>query len=138
VDEAARVRRLERRADLPDDPQRATQRQRALAREHRLQVAPVDTGHRDVEEIALFAGVVDGEDARVVERGGELGFAQEPLAEVRLPQSGGEQLQRRRPTEPHVLGSVDDARSAAPERLDDAVAAELRADAPVKRHLHEF
>ena len=52
--------------------------------EQRLQVAAVDVGHRDVEEPVLLAGVVDRDDAGMVERRRELRLAQEPLAAVGL------------------------------------------------------
>ena len=64
--------------------ERAPQRQPALADEQRLEVAALDAGHRDVEEAVVLAGVVDRDDAGMVERGGELRLAQEPLAEVGL------------------------------------------------------
>ena len=70
------------------------------SREERLQVDAVDAGHRDVEQAALLARVVDRDDARVVERRGELRLAQEPLAEVGLAERGREQLERRRASEP--------------------------------------
>ena len=138
VDEPPCVRGLERGADLPDDPERAPGRQPPLSREQALQIVPLDAGHRDVQEPVLLARVVDRDDARVVERRRELRLAQKALAEVGLPQPRREQLQRRRAPEPDVLGTVDDARAAAPERLDDAVAAEHRADPPIKRHRHDF
>jgi hypothetical protein len=37
-----------------------------------------------------------------------------------------------------VLGPVDDARAAAADLLDDAVAAELGADALIELHAHQF
>ena len=111
----------------------------ALAHEQRLEVAALHVGHRDVEEPVLLAGVVDRDDAGMVERGRELRLAQEPLAVSRLaPSVGDEQLQRGRPPEPHVLGAVDDAHPAAAERLDDPVARELRVDSAVDAHRQEL
>ena len=138
VDERACVRRVERRAHLGSDPERGPERQAPLGREQRLQVDPVHARHGDVEQVALLAGVVDRDDARVVERGGELRLAQESLAEVGLAEGRREQLKGGRPPQPDVLGAVDDARRALAERLDDAIAPELGADAAVELHLYEL
>ena len=138
MDEPAYVGRVERRAHLRGDAERCPERKAPLGCQQRLQVDPVHAGHGDVEEVALLAGVVDRDDARVVERGGELRLAQEPLAEVGLAERGREQLEGGRPAEPDVLGAVDDARRALAERLDDAIAPELGADTAVGLHLYEL
>ena len=131
VDEPARVRRVERGGDLRDDAERAAHRQPSLGDEQRLQVAAVDVLHRDVEHVVGLARVVDGDDARVVERRGEPRLAQEPLAEVGLAERRGEELQRGGASEPNVLGAVDDARPAFADRLDQPVPADLGVDPPV-------
>ena len=131
VHEPARVRGIERRCDLRDDAERTAYRQPPLGDEQRLEVAPVDVLHRDVEHVVCLAGVVDRDDARVVERGGEPRLAEEPLAEVGLAERRGEELQCGGAAEPHVLGAVDDARPALADRLDEAVPADLRVDPPV-------
>src|SRR5204862_2293982 len=102
------------------------ERQRALVGEQCLQVIPVNAGHRDVEQAVLgLTGVVDRDDARVVEGRRHLRLAQEALPEVGLADAGREELQRRLPPEPDVLGAVDDARAATPERFAEAIASEL-------------
>ena len=68
---------------------------------------------------------------RVVEPGCQPRLAQEPLAEVGLAERRGEELERGRPSEPNVLGAVDDARSAFADRLDQPVPANLGVDPPV-------
>ncbi len=137
------MRRVERRGDLADDPERAAWGQAPVLDEERLQVASLDAGHRDVEEPVLLARVVDGHDVRVVERSGQLRLPQEALvAAVRLAERRREQLQRRGPAETHVLCPVDDARPTPPERLDEPVAPHHRLEAPVDtvvdRHRPEF
>jgi hypothetical protein len=129
---------VEGRTDLADDSQRTPRRQASLLLHERLQVAALDARHRDVEESVLLPCVVDRNDARVVERGRDLGLAQETLAEIGLAQPRREELERGRPLQPHVLGPVDDARPAAPQRLHEAVAAELRSDPPIDRHRGEL
>ena len=132
------MRGVEGRPDLADDAERAPQGEPAFVRKHRLEIAPVDAGHGDVEQAVLVPGVVDGNDAGVVERRGQPRLAEEALAEVRFAECRREQLQGGLASEPDVLGAVDDARRAAAELLDDPVAAELRPDPPVSRHVHEL
>ena len=47
------------------------------------------------------------------------------------PIAGASSFSAAVPAEPDVLGAVDDARPAAPERLDDPVAPDDRLEAPV-------
>ena len=74
----------------------------------------------------------------MVQRRGELRLPQEPAREVGLADPGDQELQRRGAPEPDVLGPVDDAHAAAPERLLDQVAAELGSDPPIDPHSSEF
>ena len=129
--------RVERGCDLADDPECAAQRQPALFDEHRLQVTAVDERHRDVEQAVLFACVEHRHDAGMVERRGQLGLAQEAVAEVGLAECRGQELERGRPPQPHLLRAIDDARPPTADRLDDAVAADLGVDAPIE-HRHEL
>src|SRR6185437_1809404 len=103
----------------------------ALCDEQRLQVAPVDVLHRDVEDVVGLAGVVDRDDAGMVEGGREPRLAQETLAEVGLAERRGEELERGGAPEPDVLRAVHDAGAALADRLDEPVAADLRVDPPV-------
>ena len=73
-----------------DDLQRPPRHQPALGRQHLLEGAAVDELHDDVGQLfagraALLAGVVDGDDRRVVERGRVLRLAAEPQLEGRVP-----------------------------------------------------
>ena len=74
----------------------------------------------------------------MVERRCDARLAQEPLAEVVLPDAGRQQLQGGLAPEPDVLRAIDDAGTPAPELLPEAVAAELGADATVGGHPHEL
>ena len=129
---------VERGADLPEDPERPTHGERPFFREDGLQVAPVDAGHRDVEQPVLLPRVVDGADAGMVESGRELRLPQEAGAEVGLAERRGQELERGRTAEADVLGQVHDARCPVSDRLDDPVAAELGPDATIWAHRHEF
>ena len=103
-----------------------------------LEVAAGDVAHRDVELALVLAGVVDRDDVRMVERGGELRLAQEALSEAPvLGQLRCEQLEGDLAVERKVVGPVDDAHPAAAEQRLDPVAEELRADARVCRGGHD-
>jgi hypothetical protein len=73
VHEAARVRGVQGRADLADDP-RGTQRlERALGHQQPAQVRALDQPHRDEQDAVLLVGLEDRDDVRVVDRGGRPG-----------------------------------------------------------------
>ena len=77
-----------------------------------------DVRDRDPVDVVL-AGVVDGDDRGVVERGGRLGLAAEPGLEGRVAgEVGAQRLHRDGAAEPGVMGEVD---------LGHATAAEHRA-----------
>jgi len=133
VDQAALVGDGQTAGDLGDDGGGPWQRQRALLADQRLQVASLDVAHGAVQQSVLLAGVVDGDDVRVVDRRRQPGLTNEPLAEcVVLGQVGAQHLERDLVAEPHVLRPVDHAHAAPAEHPLDAVGGELRSDA---RHL---
>ena len=138
VNEPARMGGVQRGRDLAGDRERAPHGQPALLGDQRLQVGPLDAGHRDPEEVVVLARVVDRDDVGVVERGREPRLAQEAVAEVGFAEPRREELQRGPAPQAYVLGPVDDAGAAATELLDDPVAAELGADALVQLHAHQF
>ena len=109
------VRGIERAADLHRNCNRLLVGEWTVFKS-RLQVRALDVAHRDVEAAVGIAGLVDRNHIRVIERGGELGLGQEPLAEALvLGQGGREQLQGDVALQAQVLGQVDDAHSSAPE-----------------------
>ena len=89
------------------------------------------------EQLVALARLVDRNDARMVDRRGQLRLAQETLAEGPvLGQAGGEHLERHLPLQAQVLGQVDDAHAALAEQRFDPVSGELRSDPRVVLHLH--
>ena len=89
------------------------------------EVAAVDEAHRDEERAVLLAGLVDGHDVRVLERGRHARLALEAPAELRVGRElGHDDLQRHAAAEPAVGGEVDDAHAAAPDLALDVVGAE--------------
>ena len=132
MDEPARVGGVQGGCDLRGDRDRLLLGQRPL-REQLFELGAVDEAHRDVQLAGDLAGVVDGDDVRVVDRGGQPRLAQEALAEALvLGELGGEDLQRHRPLECEVVGAVDDAHPAAADQRFQPVAGKLAADPGVE------
>jgi hypothetical protein len=105
------------------------------AREQLLELGAVDVAHGDVQLAGDLAGVVDRDDVRVVDRGGEAGLAQEALAEALvLRELGGEDLQRDRPLEREVVGAEHDSHPAAADEGLQPVAGELAAQTGIGPH----
>jgi hypothetical protein len=128
VHEPVCVGDVQRACDLPADADAALRFQRAVPKQ-RLQVGAADQPHGDVELATDLPRVVDRDDVRMLERGGEARLAQEPLAErYVLRQLRREQLQRDVAIEGEVARAVDDAHSAAAKNFVEPVASELGAD----------
>jgi hypothetical protein len=82
------------------------------------------------------ARLVDRDDARVLERGGEPRLVEEAHPEALvLGQFGRDQLQRDRPPERQVGRSVDDAHPSAADHRLDLIAGEVRPGRPARRHM---
>ncbi len=106
--------------------------ERRLFPKHALQVCPLDVPHGDVELPVYFAGVVDRNDCRMVDRGRELGLPKKALAEVGVAgELGREELQRHPPLEPEILREVDDAHPSSAEERLDPITGEHAADAGI-------
>ena len=71
---------------------------------------------------ARLARVVDGEDVGVLQPGGELDLALEPLGAERGGELGEEHLEGDRAVVPEVLGQVDRGHAAAAELALEPVA----------------
>ena len=106
---------LDREVDGPGDVE-------GLPADHRSQRFPFEQLHHDERTPVVFADLVDGADARVVQRGRDAGFAPHAIDGVRMiGEVGGQQLQRDGAMEPDVLGPIHDAHATAAELLGDAV-----------------
>src|SRR5439155_368418 len=78
--------------------------------------------HDDVVLALVLTDVVDGADARVVERGGGAGLPLEALHRVRiLRHLERKELERDTAAQAQVLGLVNDAHAAPAQLLEDAV-----------------
>jgi hypothetical protein len=139
VDQPLRVGRVERGGDLAADVERAVGAQPALAAQDAREVGALDVLHRQVQQAVLLARVVDGDDVRMLQRGGDPGLAVEALVEAgRLGQLGGDDLDRGAPAQVEVLGPVDEAHAAATDPLLDPIPrqhlAEMRVRCRVRHH----
>ena len=128
MDQPALMGGVERRADLGGDLQRPVDRQHRLGAQHFVQVCAADVAHRDEQQPAVFAGLVQRDDVRVIDRGREprLGLESHPEPRV-VRELRHEDLQCDLATERELLGEVHDAHPATPEHALDAVPRELRA-----------
>ena len=126
VDEAARVRRVQRARDLRADPDGPCRVERPFAAQQHCQIAPLDVAHGQVEAAVYVARVVDRDGVRVLERRCQLALAQEPFTEALVQsQLRGDELDRHRPLQPAVIRPVDDSHPALADQLFQPVAEEL-------------
>ena len=136
MDESALVRGVERVGDLRTDRERPFAFEWRLCQQQRLEVASVDEPHRQVQPAVGLAGVVDRDDVRVLERGGQLGLSEEACPEaIVLRQLGGHELERERALQAHVVRPVDDAHAAPADQPLDPVLEDLPADRQLTRHV---
>ena len=78
--ETARMCGIQGTRDLRDDADRVRRIEVGVLQTS-LQIAPFHVPHRDEEEVVSRPGLVDGDDVRVVNRGGELRLAQKADSE---------------------------------------------------------
>jgi hypothetical protein len=133
MDEPSRVSGIERSSDAIDDLERVIDRKWGLV-DQLSKISSLDVPHRDEQAAVLLTGVVDRKHVRLVERGGELGFADEAFPEpLVFGELGGEHLEGDLPLESLVLGEVHDTHATPPEGAFDAVASELGSRCQVHR-----
>ena len=117
---------IERRGRLRDQGDGAVRFQSRLRSKEPLEIGALDVPHRDVQDAVGLAGVVDRDDVRMVEAGGDLGLADEALPErVVIGELGTEDLQRDLAAQSDVLGQVDDRHPSAADHPDHAMPREL-------------
>ena len=127
VDEAARVRGVERRGHLGDDRRRALGLEPAFAAQHGAQVLALDVAHDLEQHAVLLARVMDRDHVRMVERRGDLRLRHEAAAEGRvIRERGRDQLDGHVPVEREVGRPVDHAHASLARHLVEAVAREDR------------
>jgi len=114
VHQSLAVRGVEGARGLTDQEQGGGGEDPAALLDHLPHVGPGDVPHRDVQQVVLGAHVVDGDHVRVVERGRDPRFLQEPGPEdIVGGKLGRQHLQCDDTAEAEVLGLVDHAHAAA-------------------------
>ena len=135
VDEAAPMGRIQRLRDPAEDRERVLGSEHAFAPKDRLEVAPFDVAHGQVQLPALLARLVDRHDVRVVERRGQPRLLEEAPAEsLVLGQLGRDQFQGDGPLKRQVSRAIDDAHPAAGDQRLDSVTGEDGAGRERGRH----
>ena len=122
VDHVVAMRVVERGRHLGRDSDGVRHRELLLAGEPVAHCLALDVGH-DIEQKAVgLATVEEWQDMRMLQVGGGLDFAQEPLG----ADDGGElrpqHLDRHLPVMPQVLGEVDRSHPPLAEFVEEAVA----------------
>ena len=119
VDHAVRVRERDGIADALEDAEALRQRH---ARRERVEPRSVDPLHR-VEDAAVRqrAGVVDGNDPRMLEPRDDARLAQHPLRGRGIGDARGDDLERDLPSEDGVVGEVDRAHPSVTQLLENPV-----------------
>ena len=127
VDDALRVRRVERAQHLAREAEGVVHRKLAFPGEAVPERLALDEGHHEVEHLAIVqrhaAAVVHGQDVRMLQPGRDGDFAQEALAadggrHLRLEHLDGDAAPVLQ-----VVGEVDDGHAPAPELAHEAVLA---------------
>jgi hypothetical protein len=121
MDDTVLVGVLQRAADLPGNLERDLERKLALPCDPLAERLAFGKGHDVVEQAAGLAGVVQRKDVRVLESGGDLDLAEEPVAAERGRQLGLEHLDGDTTTVLQVLGQEDDCHAALAQGPFDAV-----------------
>ena len=111
---------------LRDQGDGAVRFQARLCSQEPLQIGALHVSHRDVEDAVGLARVVDRDDVRMVEAGGDLGLADEALPErIVIRELWTEDLQRDFAAQPDVLRQVDDRHPATADDAHHAMSCEL-------------
>ncbi len=122
MNHAALVRVVERVRHLARDLQSVLERQLLVALQPVAQRLALHVGHDVVQDACGFAGVVDGDDVGVIERGGDLDLAQEPLGAECRGELGSHDFDGYLAAVLQVLGEMDDGHPPRAERALQAVA----------------
>jgi hypothetical protein len=108
------VRGIQRRRHRGDERRRTPRPQGALPAHHHPQVISRDETHRDEQHALGLAGLVDGDDVRVVDRRDRPCLTHEPLADHLV---AGQQLQGHHPAQPLVTRAVHRRHPAHADQL---------------------
>ena len=128
MDDAARVRFVERVGDLDADLDHFAHRQRP-ARDPRRQQLAVDVLHDDEVGARFFADVVGDGDVRRAEHRRGARFVQQPRAALRIGlERRRQELERDRPAKSRVFTAIHLSHAACAKALVDPIVLDGRAD----------
>jgi hypothetical protein len=122
VNDAPAVGVPERLGHLAHQAHAFPHRERATPPEAVAQALAFHVGHREPEEPAGVARIVDRQDVRVLEPGGEANLALEALRPQRVGQPGMEHLQGDGSVVLEIAGEMDRGHAAAPELTLERIA----------------
>ncbi len=123
VHEAAAVGGVQRGRELLEQLDRSRRLDRPLLDQDLAEVGAGDVVHDEEQHPLMLARVMDPDDVRVMQRGGDARLALEPLAELLvLGERGRQHLERVDPVQRDVRDAVDEAHAAAADQLVNAVA----------------
>jgi len=121
VHDAAAVRVRDGVRDLRRVVQRRLRGKALSRRNQRREQRPLDVLHHDERLIAEIADFVDAADGRVVQRGGEARFLQQPPRGVRVGAAAIHDFDRHGPLEVAIVCAIHDAHPAGAEQRFDPV-----------------
>jgi hypothetical protein len=101
--------------DVARDAQRLLHRQLGLARQALAQRLAFDVGHGEPQVLAGVAGVVHGQDVRMLELGQHGDLLAKPIGTQRSSQAGMQHLDRHLPDVLGVARQVDRGHPATPD-----------------------
>jgi hypothetical protein len=135
VHEAFLVGGVERVRHLSHDPDRSSRLERPFAPDEVLERIAGDVAHGDEQGPVRRSRLEDGDNVWMIEARRQVRFVLDPAPEIGiLGQLRRQQLERDLPTQPHLLGEVDDAHATPPQEGLDAVAGKLRPDHGIDLH----
>ncbi len=111
----------ERVTHVAQDPHRIADRQLVLVGQAGAQRLALDVRHDVIEQVARRAGREQRNDVGVLQPGGELDLALEPVHVHPGGHRGREHLHHHLPPQPHLRGEEDTTHAPAAELLVDAV-----------------
>lgn len=121
------VRVVERVGDLARDPESIVDRELLLAVQSSAERLTLDVRHREPELAAWCrSGVVDRDDMRVLQAGGEFDLSCEPLRSQRRSEIGPEYLEGDKTVVSQVADEIDGGHATLPEFALDRVAVRER------------
>ncbi len=128
VHDSLRVRGIERIGNFDGEIEQAIELH-GFAGDDMLERSAIEKFHGDEGFAVFFADVVDGADARMIQRGRGLRFTLETAQGLRIAGNFiGKKFQRDETMKTRVFGFVDDAHASAAKFFDDAVMRDGEAD----------